>query len=256
MRKFKQILLLLLGAATLAACGGGGDEKSTTPLPEFEELTFTTSSRSSYNINIVYQHIANTEASDTYAAIETSNMELTFPHDEYGVAPNADFEERAAALVRDIEEDGFEVFELDLVQTAFLTRDNTVLCYANSRYAYAGGAHGISSLYYVCYDLASGQMYDFGYLNEGEWDESLRKLIHAKLYEIYDATELSVAPDQLYIPDSVLITDVGLLLVYQPYEIGPYSLGQVSVELTDEDIAATGAPMLWVEQNEVAKQDE
>ena len=37
-------------------------------------------------------------------------------------------------------------------------------------------------------------------------------------------------------PESVLITDTGLLLVYQPYELAPYSYGMVTVELTDEEL--------------------
>lgn len=250
MKNIKHILLLALGAVVLASCASEQKKEPTDSLPEFEELTFKTPSDSNYNINIVYQQIANTEVSDIFASIEESNLELTLPSEESDVAADAGFEERAEALLQTIIDDGFDTYDLDLVQTAFLTRNNATLCYATSSYTYMGGAHGYGTLHYTCYDLASGQMYDFRYLNTGEWEEELRLLIYNKLREVYSESELFIAPDKIYVPESVLLTDVGLLLIYQPYEIAPYSTGIVQVELTDEEIASTGAPLLWVAEAE------
>lgn len=250
MKKLKQILLLALGVVALAACASEQKDEPAEAIPEFEELTFRTSGDGNYNINIVYQHIANTEVSEIFASIEESNLELTLPREESDVAADAGFEERAEALLQTIIDDGFDAYDLDLVQTAFLTRNNATLCYATSCYTYMGGAHGYGTLLYTCYDLASGQMYDFQYLNAGEWEDELRMLIYQKLREVYSESELFITPDKIYVPESVLLTDVGLLLIYQPYEIAPYSTGIVQVELTDEDIAATGAPLLWVAEAE------
>lgn len=251
MRNIKQILLVALGVMLFASCASEQKDEPKKSLPEFEELTFKTSSDSNFNINIVYQHIVNTAESDIFAAIEESNLELTLPHEGSDVAEDADFEERAEAILQTIIDDGFDAYDLDLVQTAFLTRNEATLCYATSCYTYMGGAaHGYGTLYYTCYDLASGQMYDFRYLNEGEWDEKLRLLIYSKLREVYSETEIFITADDIYVPESVLLTDVGLLLIYQPYEIAPYSTGIVQVELTDEDIASTGAPLLWVAEAE------
>lgn len=250
MKKIRDLLLFALCAVILASCASEQKDEQNGSLPEFEELTFKTPSDSNFNINIVYQHIVNTAESDIFAAIEESNLELTLPREESDVEADADFEERAEALLQTIIDDGFDAYDLDLVQTAFLTRNNATLCYATSCYTYMGGAHGYGTLHYTCYDLASGQMYDFRYLNEGEWDTELRMLIYNKLREVYSESELFITPDKIYVPESVLLTDVGLLLIYQPYEIAPYSTGIVQVELTDEDIAATGAPLLWVAEAE------
>mgnify|MGYP003450229049 FL=1 len=53
----------------------------------------------------------------------------------------------------------------------------------------------------------------------------------------------------------MLITESGLMLVYQPYDIAPYSEGILSVELSDEAIAATGAPLVWIKDFEVIESE-
>ena len=46
---------------------------------------------------------------------------------------------------------------------------------------------------------------------------------------------------------SVLITEEGVAFVYQTYDVASYVDGIITLEFTDAEIAATGAPLVWVD---------
>lgn len=99
---------------------------------------------------------------------------------------------------------------------------------------------------YECFDLVSGALYDFSYLFEDAWSDAVRELVYNKLKEEYGVLLIESA-EELPVTRSVLITDTGLLFVYNPYAVACFAAGILSVEFSDEEIAATGAPLLWVE---------
>ena len=127
-----------------------------------------------------------------------------------------------------------------------MTRDDRVVCYETYLEKYSGGVHGGCSLLYECFDLMSGALYDFSYLFEDAWSDAVRELVYNKLKEEYGVLLIESA-EELPVTRSVLITDTGLLFVYNPYAVACFAAGILSVEFSDEEIAATGAPLLWVE---------
>jgi hypothetical protein len=102
-------------------------------------------------------------------------------------------------------------------------------------------------LLYDCYDLATGGLYDFSYLTDGEWAEAVQTLIYDRLNEACDDVIFVASPKSVYIPRSVKITESGLLLVYQPYEVASFDAGIISVEISDEELLYCGAPLVWVD---------
>lgn len=44
---------------------------------------------------------------------------------------------------------------------------------------------------------------------------------------------------------SVAVVGVTLLFIFFPYEIAPYAVGNVRIELTDQEIRNLGAPIRW-----------
>jgi hypothetical protein len=42
-----------------------------------------------------------------------------------------------------------------------------------------------------------------------------------------------------------MLSDEGVVLVYQPYEVASYSEGIISVEITDEELEQMAVPLLW-----------
>lgn len=246
---FKNIVCLVL--IFVAACSCGHRNSDGALLPEFEEYTFTSAEEGLYSVNIRYQHIANASKDGVLASIEEMNYHHTF--DEYAVVPSS-IEESVSTLVGDYAASCSSNSDMECIgcsysldQEAMLTRDDTILCFETCVEIYSGGAHGGDSLLYECYDLATGAIYDFSYLTDGEWASAVQALIYDRLSETCDGVLLLASADGVYIPRSVKITDSGLLLVYQPYEVASFDLGIISIELSDEELLAAGAPLVWVE---------
>lgn len=245
MRVVKSFSIMLLLAVAVVACRS---ERGDVPLPEYEDLKISESGNR-FSVDILYKRIKNCEKSDALSAIESTNYAVTF--DEYAVEP-ADVLGSAQLLIDEYAAAAHEYAEYGgeyyytLVQDVSFSRDNSVVCYESFVEILSGGAHGALSLMYDCYDMASGQMYDLSYLFDGEWAQALRTLIYDRL-NLLDGVLLVIgSADEVPVTHSIMITDEGLLFAYQPSEVAHTTAGVLTVELTDADIAATGAPLVWV----------
>ena len=209
-----------------------------------------------YEVSIRYQHITNTDKSEAFAAIELANYLKTF--ESTAVEP-MDIDASARAVAEEYAEeaeeygvDGEEAQELrcsyHLDQVAFTVRDERILCYETNIEVYAGGPHGGSSMWYECYDLSTGQAFDFAYLYEGEWADGFKALVYDRLGGLVENLFVE-SPAELPISESVLITESGLVIVYQPYAVACYADGILSVEVSDDELAQIGVPLLWLEDS-------
>jgi len=238
------MVLTLLGAV---ACGGG-DAKSD-GRPEFEPFDFVVENEK-LNLHICYQRIANAAEDPIFASIEAQNYAISF--EGYTVEP-MDVEASAQLLADDYTEDDAEFhdvvtprYKYVMDQKVHYERNESILCYETYFEIYTGGPHGSHSLWYECFDLATGQLYDFDYLFEGEWGAAFKELVYAKLNDVTSDNFIEGA-DMIPVADSVLITSRGLTLVYQPYIVASFAFGIISLDLSDVEIAATGAPLVWVD---------
>lgn len=226
------------------------EESKSNALPfEVEERTFEFIDEGYSRVEVRYQHIVSGD-NEVYAYIDEMNYAHTFG--EYAVEPMnvklvvENIAQQFSEIARDLMmEGGCEFYSL-IDQTLSGVRNNSILCIETYVETYTGGAHQHYSLYYECYDLATGRLYDFSYLLDGESGPSMRELIYSTILQSHD-TILFIDEEEITIPASVRVTESGLVLVYQPYEIAPFGEGIISVELSDEQIAATGAELLWTE---------
>ena len=247
-------ILIILGASTIFV-GCNRKNSDGAPLPRFEEFIHDHHNEGVSRTVVLFQRIKNADKSEALALIDTTNYRRTFAEriDEHSTT--FDLDAIAEAIEAEISEEGVLAgveCEYRIEQVPILAREGRVLCFETSYYVYMGGAHGYESLIYDCYDIASGSLYDFGYLVEDRWGEAMRTLIYNQLINDYGETVFpNITSYNIHIPESVLITESGLMLVYQPYDIAPYSAGILSVEISDEAIAATGAPLVWIKDFEV-----
>lgn len=255
----RNILLTLILFVAIATIFVGCNRKNSdgAPLPRFEEFIFDHHNEGVSRTVVLFQRIKNADKSEALALIDTANYRRTFAERIDENSTTFDLDAIAEAIREEISEEGVlsgTECEYRIEQMPILAREGRVVCFETSYYVYMGGAHGFESLIYDCYDVASGSLYDFGYLVEDVWGEAMRTLIYNKLrYEYPEAVFPNIASDNIHIPESVLITESGLMLVYQPYDIAPYSAGILSVEISDEAIAATGAPLVWIKDFEVVE---
>lgn len=245
MRKGFNFWVILMLAIGVVACNRDNKNGNGDILPQFEEYILSVE-ESGYSVNITYQRMTNTERSAALSHIDELNYKHTF--DEYALEP-MDVEASARMLVEEYaseEHMSEQAYSYNLDQVVILSRNDEVVCYESYIEVYTGGAHGGQSLIYECYDIATGQAYDFGYLMDGEWCDALRQLIYERIVDMYGDEQLIATAQDIYIPRSVKLTDSGLLLVYQPYEIASFDAGILSVELSDEELAALGVTLLWI----------
>lgn len=242
MRKF---IIATISLFVLIACS----EETKESRPTFEEFKYQSVVDGQYSINIVYQRIANTNENITYARIDTLNYYHTFIDFIDDPITDIDLDAMAKLIEQSIKESQPETAGGDHIYTIeqrpLLQRGGSVLCFETYYSSHTGGIHPNEALIYHCYDLTNGLHYTFDYLLEEGWAEAMRSLICKHLNAECEQYGTTVTPETIHIPASVLITDSGITLVYQPYEIAPYNAGHISIDLTDKEIAATGAPLVW-----------
>ena len=111
------------------------------------------------------------------------------------------------------------------------------LTVAHDAYSYSGGAHGIyGTTLHSFTDLSTRALALTDFL-EGPVDTAaLRTLLLSKI----DAERLYDDEDPLPITHNIGLTDKGLLVIYYPYEIGPYAAGQIEAEVSFAELRAAG----------------
>lgn len=248
MRKYLFFIVTMVAVA-LVSCNNREKEV----YPEFEPFIFEATDGSTYEVMITYQRIANMWDREVFAKIEWQNYTNSFAGYDTEVVSNddgfirMDLDAMAKHIVDEYsgyaEESEGPMCCYSMDQSAFFVRNNSVLCYETIVESYTGGAHGGQTLWYECFDLNTGSLYDFSYLFEGDWSDDLRSLVYEKLVAEY--TILIDAPELLPIAGSVMLSDEGVVLVYQPYEVASYSEGIISVEISDEELEQMAVPLLW-----------
>ncbi|WP_224484164.1 DUF3298 and DUF4163 domain-containing protein [Robertkochia aurantiaca] len=119
------------------------------------------------------------------------------------------------------------------------------VCYQNSdilaicmnTYFYTGGAHGISNTYYLFFDKATGDRMKAEQLFKDH--KEFEKLAEQKFrahYKIAPDAPLNKSGfmfnnDRFHLPETIGINGNGLKLIYNPYEVAPYSEGQIVIDI-------------------------
>lgn len=131
-----------------------------------------------------------------------------------------------------------EVNSYDIETTVKVTELNEqTVTYQIYNYSFTGGAHPNWAYTPFTYDLAAGKVLTFDALFKPGSDVALRPLIEEAL-----ANQLGVSSpaklgnagifmDQMFVSHNVFISDGQIVFHYNPYDIGPYSLGQIDVPL-------------------------
>ena len=118
-----------------------------------------------------------------------------------------------------------------------------ILCVTNISLCNLGGRDIYSERYYN-FDLATGELISFDYLEDARWLPQLRKLIYYKLSE-WSQNYVGTA-EKIYIPTkSIKITERGLRLYFNPGNVGSNADGVIEVELTDKELSSLGIPTRW-----------
>lgn len=127
------------------------------------------------------------------------------------------------------------------VQGIAMYLDDKILSYSYERYAYMGGAHGNSSRLFYNFDLNNSRLLHEKDLFIDNYEDLLTQLIkqqivedNAEMESVADLNEFHFFEDQIKPNNNFYVNGDGLVYVYNPYDIAPYSTGQTEVALTFE----------------------
>lgn len=131
-----------------------------------------------------------------------------------------------------------EINSYDIETTVKVTELNEqTVTYQIYNYSFTGGAHPNWAYTPFTYDLAAGKVLTFDSLFKPGSEAALRPLIEEAL-----ANQLGVSSpaklgsagifmDQMFVSHNVFVSDGQIVFHYNPYDIGPYSLGPIDVPL-------------------------
>jgi hypothetical protein len=120
--------------------------------------------------------------------------------------------------------DDAERFELQR-NCSVLCNDDTHIVFKDWSWEYTGGAHGNGFTEYIIIDLVEGKKLDIKDLINPVPDELLDKIIKSENENVYYLRE------NIWPPDAVNFCGKKIELMWYPYSITPYALGQLTIEV-------------------------
>jgi ABC-type transport system substrate-binding protein len=104
-----------------------------------------------------------------------------------------------------------------------------------SEYSYTGGAHPNSRQTYLNFNQTTGELIQLeDFITNQELLLNLAEQQFREAYQLASDQDLSAAglfENQLVLPQNFAITQEGLYLFYNTYEIGPYAAGPYEVNI-------------------------
>ena len=108
-----------------------------------------------------------------------------------------------------------------------------ILSYTVTKYAYLGGAHGMTSITALNFDLDNGSLItEKGFFKDG-YEERLSSLLSLHLPEaLQEPGDTAMLFTRDIRPNgNFRVSETGVTYIYNQYEIGPYVLGAVEVTI-------------------------
>lgn len=232
MKFYLKILVLFLAAASLfTACGLRTDtfnDDTKIPLREGDTLS----------VQISLEYPSGSKAADSLMRKSILTAAFDMEEDPTTVEETAskyesNLEDAYFTEAQDLPVEGPFSWD-DFINGYFTDGYKNLRSYIIEYYSYRGGAHGVNTLTALVFDKKSGEQIQEKDILVDNYSLSLSSLLQKHLPEAFDGNEEEY--------DSLFITDIvsngnfepgktGITWYYQPYEIGPYSLGVIPVSV-------------------------
>lgn len=144
-----------------------------------------------------------------------------------------------------------------MINMSVVYNSNYMLCTEYLRYAYAGGAHGMSNLTYDIINLDNGTKLNYNDIFIDNIDSTLSLILTKQLRLDYQIpVEISLKEAGFFVEEvmpnkNVFVEAGGIGFVYNSYEIAPYSRGSTRILLdfkTIKHLVKPGTPVYKMSQ--------
>lgn len=121
-------------------------------------------------------------------------------------------------------------------------QSSKILNLALSSYSYTGGAHGNHGTIYICLDLVNSKKLRLQDIINTEGQKALNSLLEKSfrisnnLKENDSLQKGGLFENTIKTTDNFYITPKGIMFNYNPYELGPYALGEIEIFVPIKDI--------------------
>jgi hypothetical protein len=111
-------------------------------------------------------------------------------------------------------------------------------------YAFTGGAHGMSVTQYLVFDTENGKQLGLADFFRPGFEATLDKLIDRRFRQIRGLSENDplnsekggLFDDKIKHNENFAVTGSGIRFLYNQYEIAPYAVGDIEIELSFDDL--------------------
>ncbi|HLG40876.1 MAG TPA: DUF3298 domain-containing protein [Chitinophagaceae bacterium] len=129
-------------------------------------------------------------------------------------------------------------------QVIIAYQTSKLIVLSGSYYTYTGGAHGNYSTSYIPVDLVSNKKLSLNDVINKAGQTKLAKLLEKafrKDYSLKDTdplTEGGLFENQIEPNNNFYVTSKGIGFCYNPYEIGPYAMGEINIYISFTELTA------------------
>lgn len=249
--KHSLIYIILVILVTFTACGGNSRESSI----EFNHVTVeknvsidNSKDAPQCHVHLDILQVAN-DTSSRGCLINEAIVNKIFDMEQ--LTPQAAADSFANTYTRDYRKNMYPLYREDYadaqkrpwyefryVVTTETIHDGDITNYLITLDYYEGGAHGITQLLTLNFDNKTGRQVTLGDIFGPDYEASLcDQLVEALLKKTgdHDLKELHqrgyLYSMDMFIPENYIIEGDQVTLIYNPYEIAPYSEGQIKLEI-------------------------
>ncbi|MCC7224517.1 MAG: DUF3298 domain-containing protein [Chitinophagales bacterium] len=107
---------------------------------------------------------------------------------------------------------------------------------------YAGGAHPNHANTLLCFDTQSGKQLTLADIMKPNYQARLTQIVENKIRTLYEIpagialTEHGFFEDKIALTENFALTPKGITFHYSPYEVAPYAMGHIVVDIPFADI--------------------
>lgn len=217
--------IALAATLALASCTG-----LKTDVFSEEMSQSATSGTDSLYVSISLEYPTGSEVRDSL--IRTAILSAAFDLEEDPTTLEETVSRYEAALSDQFILEGGPLSWEDRINGYFSGRRKGVVSYMIEYYSFKGGAHGISTMTPVVFDKKTGNIIPEAEFFAPGYEEPIGKALSELLPSTLSAEEYDSVFEKELLPNgSYEVGSEGVTWYYQPYEIGAYSLGVVSLTL-------------------------
>lgn len=140
----------------------------------------------------------------------------------------------------------FEAFKHDFPESAYpwevqidgdiMYQSNAVISLALTSYMNTGGAHGNLTITFFNFNAQTGKtISNSGLFND---NEAFYKLAKAYYQKHVDDKKILFEPEKFVLPANIGYSENGITLLYNTYEIGPYSTGVIEFTIPYDEVSS------------------